>query len=83
MLDESRVDALAADLGQPVAERLLSRFLAEGDEAVHALTEADKTLLNLSELAETAHKLAGIAATFGALALHEALARIDHRAKSE
>ncbi|GAA5070699.1 hypothetical protein GCM10023209_13630 [Roseibacterium beibuensis] len=77
------MDAFTADLGQPVADRLLPRFLAEADEAVHALTAADKPLLNLSEPAETEHKLAGAAATFGALALHEALARIAPRAKSE
>jgi CheY-like chemotaxis protein len=76
-LDTAHLERLRADLGEETAAALLSRFIAEGDATVAEISDTRSPGRSVEETRKLAHKLAGSAATFGAVALRLQLAEIQ------
>ena len=75
---ESEGDANPSGLPDATLSRLLTRFLEEGDALSEAITAPYR---DIKDVAKRCHDLSGAAAIFGAVALHELLAKADTAAK--
>ena len=81
--DESdHIGDLRASLGADVFDRLLGKYLSEGDAVVAQLAGLDGGEADLDQVAQECHRLAGSAATFGAMGFRDALIAIEIAAKS-
>jgi len=77
VIDPRNMEDLLELLGKPALHALLARFRAELDDVIGMLT-LDQPL---EQLAEHAHRIAGSAATVGAVRLRQTLIRIENAAK--
>ncbi|SFL49529.1 ATP-binding protein [Shimia aestuarii] len=82
LIDLPHLTATREELGDEVFASLLTRFVAELNETVDALTSGAPDHPPLPEIAASSHKAAGSAVFFGATRLHGALARIETAAKA-
>lgn len=81
LIDRERLERLAAQISRPVLDRMLLQFaerLADSGRALSAAAAADDPVA----LRHEAHKLVGVAGTFGADAVAEA-ARVIEKAVDE
>ncbi|EEX11371.1 sensory box histidine kinase/response regulator [Ruegeria lacuscaerulensis ITI-1157] len=80
--ETDHIGDLRASLGADVFDRLLGKYLSEGDAVVAQLAGLDGGEADLDQVAQECHKLAGSAATFGAMGFRDALIAIEMAAKS-
>ncbi|MGG7566200.1 hybrid sensor histidine kinase/response regulator [Rhodovulum sp. DZ06] len=78
-LSPARFENMQAELGQGPALELAIRFLAEGDRVVPTLGAL--AARDGAAAAQAAHRLAGGAASFGAMALHQRLSKLERAAR--
>lgn len=79
ILDRQQLGELLDRLDGPMANALLRRFIAEGDETIPHLTACPPA----KDLDRLCHRLAGSAATFGAHRLAATLAHVSSRERTE
>jgi CheY-like chemotaxis protein/HPt (histidine-containing phosphotransfer) domain-containing protein len=77
----SYIDDLRDGLGAEALQSLLDRFVAEVDETLEQLKDFEA--LGLRETAERAHRIAGSAATMGAVDLRTAMINLEQAAKAD
>jgi len=77
LVDPRQIKALLEDLSHLTVSELLTRFLAEGDQVIAGLAEQS---LPPADARAAAHKLAGSAAAFGAIALRNKLTEVQTHA---
>lgn len=80
--ETDHIGDLRASLGADVFDRLLAKYLSEGDAVVAQLAQLDGGEADLDRVAQECHRLAGSAATFGAMGFRDALIAIEMSAKS-
>ena len=80
--ETDHIGDLRACLGADVFDRLLGKYLSEGDAVVAQLAQLDGGETDLDQVAQECHRLAGSAATFGAMGFRDALIAIEMAAKS-
>ncbi len=79
-IDSERLDRLAASITRPVLDRLLADFVTALAES-RAASEAAARSASLSALRHEAHKLHGMAGTYGAPDVAEAAAMVETAAE--
>ena len=77
LLDRAVLRNLAADIGSDPARRLVERFLTETESSIALLVESAAEAGPDDPAQRAVHRLQGASGMFGALALHQALARIE------
>jgi CheY-like chemotaxis protein/HPt (histidine-containing phosphotransfer) domain-containing protein len=82
LIDRSVLDGLAQDLGRERANTLTRRFLAETSASIDLLLRAASADDADTSLLREVHRLEGSAGMFGALAMHDALSRIETLCKA-
>ncbi len=80
--ETDHIGDLRASLGADVFDRLLAKYLSEGDAVVAQLAQLEAGEADLDQVAQECHRLAGSAATFGAMGFRDALIAIEMAAKS-
>lgn len=80
--ETDHIEDLRTSLGADVFDRLLAKYLSEGDAVVAQLAQLDGGEADLDQVAQECHRLAGSAATFGAMGFRDALIAIEMAAKS-
>ncbi len=75
----NHIDDMRDSLGPEITQSLLNRFVAEVDESLVFLKRFE--VLGLTEVAERAHRIAGSAATMGAVDLRATLIEVEQAAK--
>lgn len=75
------IDEMRDSLGVEATQSLLDRFVAEVDEALEDFKRFET--LGLSKTADRAHRIAGSAATMGAVDLRMALIAVEQAAKTK
>ncbi len=75
------IDELRDSLGVEAAQSLLDRFVAEVDETLEHLKGFET--LGLQKTADRAHRIAGSAATMGAVDLRMALIEVERAVKAK
>ena len=80
--EADHIGDLRASLGADVFDKLLAKYLSEGDAIVAQLAQLEADESDLDQVAQECHRLAGSAATFGAIGFRNALIAIEMAAKS-
>lgn len=75
----SHIDELRDTLGVETLQSLLDRFVTEVEQTLESLQDIDK--IGLEETGARAHKIAGSAATMGAVDLSKALIQVEDAVK--
>ena len=78
LIDATQIETLFSGTGAETARKLLDRFCAETDGCIAALAAFPGSK---QEIARLTHACAGTCGTFGLIALREALAAIETKAK--